>query len=256
LILALSLGLLIALISTARVTVLERRSEQERGRAESAEEELRRLSRNLVRTQEEERRTLSRELHDAVGQMLSAMTMELGNMEAVFTSPDKLRTRLDEARNLNAETLREVRALAMGLRPTMLDELGLGPALRWQGREFSRRSGVPVMVQIDGDLDGLPETHRTCIYRIVQETLTNCARHAQAKSIRISIYGRHDWVKLSIQDDGVGFDPGGATSRGLGLIGIQERVRELEGTVTIVSQPEKGTIVEVEVPVGPGVAAG
>ena len=144
----------------------------------------------------------------------------------------------------------------MGLRPTMLDELGLGPALRWQGREFSRRSGVPVTVQIDGDLDGLPETHRTCIYRVVQETLTNCARHAQAKSIRISIYGRHDWVKLSIQDDGAGFDPGEAAARGLGLIGIQERVRELEGTVTIISQPEKGTIVEVEVPVGRGVAAG
>ncbi len=254
--LALSLGLLIALISAARVTVLERRSERERGRAESAEEELRRLSRNLVRAQEEERRSLSRELHDAVGQMLSAMTMELGNMEAVITSPDKLRTRLDEARSLNAETLREVRALAMGLRPTMLDELGLGPALRWQGREFSRRSGMPVTVQIDGDLDGLPETHRTCIFRIVQEALTNCARHARAKSIRISIYGRHDWVKLSIQDDGVGFDPGGAAARGLGLIGIQERVRELEGTVTIVSQPEKGTIVEVEVPVGPGVTPG
>ena len=254
--LALSLGLLIALVSAARVAFLERRSEEQRGRAESAEEELRRLSRNLVRTQEEERRSLSRELHDAVGQMLSAMTMELGNLEAVITSPDKLRARLDEARSLNAETLREVRALAMGLRPTMLDELGLGPALRWQGREFSRRSNVPVTVQIDGDLDGLPETHRTCIYRIVQETLTNCARHSQAKGIRISIYGRHDWVKLSIQDDGVGFDPGGATSRGLGLIGIQERVRELQGKVTIISEPGKGTIVEVEVPVGQGVTAG
>jgi signal transduction histidine kinase len=138
----------------------------------------------------------------------------------------------------------------------MLDELGLGPALRWQGREFSRRSNVPVTVQIDGDLDGLPETHRTCIYRIVQETLTNCARHSQAKGIRISIYGRHDWVKLSIQDDGIGFDPGGATSRGLGLIGIQERVRELQGKVAIISEPGKGTIVEVEVPVGQGVTAG
>ena len=253
--LALSLGLLVALVSAARVAFLERRSEEQRGRAESAEEELRRLSRNLVRTQEEERSSLSRELHDAVGQMLSAMTMELGNLEAVITSPDKLRARLDEARSLNAETLREVRALAMGLRPTMLDELGLGPALRWQGREFSRRSNVPVTVQIDGDLDGLPETHRTCIYRIVQETLTNCARHSQAKGIRISIYGRHDWVKLSIQDDGVGFDPGGATSRGLGLIGIQERVREMQGKVTIISEPGKGTIVEVEVPVGQGVTA-
>ncbi|MBK5290181.1 MAG: sensor histidine kinase [Acidobacteriia bacterium] len=252
---ALSLGLLVALISSARVAVLERRSDQQRDRAESAEEELRRLSRNLVRTQEEERRSLSRELHDAVGQMLSAMTMELGNLESLIASPAELRTRLDQARRLNAETIRGVRDLAVGLRPAMLDELGLGPALRWQGREFSRRSGVPVTVQIDGDLEGLPEIHRTCIYRIVQEALTNCARHAQAKNIRISIYGRRDWVQLSIQDDGVGFEPRHASSRGLGLIGIQERVRELEGKVTVISQPQKGTILEVEVPVGSGMAA-
>jgi signal transduction histidine kinase len=251
------MGLVVAVLSIVRVVSLERHRERERRRAETAEAELRRLSRKLVRTQEEEHKLLSRELHDAVGQMLSAMTMELGNMESFLTSsPEKLRERLNEARSLNAETLREVRALAMGLRPTMLDELGLGSALRWQGREFSRRSGVPVTVQIDGDLDGLPETHRTCIYRIVQEALTNCARHAQAKSIRISIYGRRDWIKLSIQDDGVGFDPGGATSRGLGLIGIQERVRELEGMVAIISEPGKGTIVEVEVPVGRGVTVG
>ncbi len=252
--LALSLGLLVALISTARVAVLERRSEQQRGRAETVEEELRRLSRNLVRTQEEERRSLSRELHDAVGQMLSAMTMELGNLESLITSPDRLRARLEEVRRLNTETIRGVRDLAMGLRPAMLDELGLGPALRWQGREFSRRSGVPVAVQIDGDLEGLPEAHRTCIYRIVQEALTNCAKHAQANNIRISIYGRHDWIQLSIQDDGVGFDPRHASSRGLGLIGIQERVRELEGKVTLTSHSQKGTILEVEVPLGSGVA--
>lgn len=252
--LALFLGLLVALISMARVASLERHSEQQRGRAEHAEEELRRLSRNLVRTQEEERRSLSRELHDAVGQMLSAMTMELGNLESSLNSPDKLRVRLDEARRLNADTIRGVRELAMSLRPAMLDELGLGPALRWQGREFSRRSGVPVTVQVDGDLEGLPDTHRTCVYRIVQEALTNCARHARAKTIRISIYGRPDLLRLSIQDDGVGFDPRQAPSRGLGLIGIQERVRELDGKVTVSSQPEKGTILEVEVPVTTGIA--
>jgi signal transduction histidine kinase len=252
---ALSVGLIVALISIVRVASLERRSEQQRGRAEHAEEELRRLSRNLVRTQEEERRSLSRELHDAVGQMLSAMTMELGSLESAIPSPEKLRARLEEARRLNASTIRGVRDLAMGLRPAMLDELGLGPALRWQGREFSRRSGVPATVQIDGDLEGLPDTHRTCIYRIVQEALTNCARHAHARNIRITIYGRPDWVQLSIQDDGAGFDPASAPQRGLGLIGIQERVRELGGQVTIISQPQKGTILEVEVPVGRGVPA-
>jgi signal transduction histidine kinase len=210
------------------------------------------LSRKLVRTQEEERKALSRELHDAVGQMLSAMTMEIGNLESHINSPEKLRERLKEARSLNAETLRVIRDLAMGLRPTMLDELGLGPALRWQGRTHSQRSGVPVTVQIDGDLEDLPETHRTCIYRVVQEALTNCAKHAQAKNIQLAIYGQQDRVRLSIRDDGVGFNPREATARGLGLVGIQERVRELEGRVSISSQPQKGTTLEVEVPVSNG----
>lgn len=253
--LALALGAIVALVSVLRVSSLERRAELQRARAEHAEEELRRLSRSLVRTQEEERKSLSRELHDAVGQMLSAMTMELGNLESSIVSPEKLRARLEEARRLNADTIRGVRDLAMGLRPSMLDELGLGPALRWQGREFSRRSGVPVTVQIDGELGGLPDVHRTCIYRIVQEALNNCARHARAKNIRISAYGRPDRVQLSIQDDGVGFDSGEADSRGLGLIGIEERVRELDGKVAITSHPSKGTILEVEVPVGKGLAA-
>lgn len=253
--LALALGAIVALVSVLRVSSLERRAELQRARAEHAEEELRRLSRSLVRTQEEERKSLSRELHDAVGQMLSAMTMELGNLESSIASPEKLRARLEEARRLNADTIRGVRDLAMGLRPSMLDELGLGPALRWQGREFSRRSGVPVTVQIDGELGGLPDVHRTCIYRIVQEALNNCARHARAKNIRISAYGRPDRVQLSIQDDGVGFDSGEADSRGLGLIGIEERVRELDGKVAITSHPSKGTILEVEVPVGKGLAA-
>ncbi len=246
--LALALGAVVALISILRVASLERRSQSQRSRAELAEEELRRLSRRLVRAQEEERKSLSRELHDAVGQMLSAMTMELGAPESSIGSPERLRARLEEARGLNADTIRGVRDLAMGLRPAMLDELGLGPALRWQGREFSRRGGVPVTVQLDGELDGLPDAHRTCIYRVVQEALNNCARHARASNIRISVYGHADRVQVSVQDDGVGFDTK-AASRGLGLIGIQERVRELDGKVAITSHPEKGTILEVEVPV-------
>lgn len=249
---ALSLGLLVALISIARVSALERRGDLQRERTELAEAELRRLSRNLVHTQEEERRSLSRELHDAIGQMLAAMTMELGNLETSIQSPDKLRVRLDEARRLNAETIRGVRNLAAALRPAMLDELGLAPALRWQAREFSRRSGVPVSVQIDGVLEELPETHRTCIYRVVQEALTNCAKHARAEAIRVALYGRPGLVRLTIQDDGIGLDSGGPSPRGLGLIGIHERVRELDGKINIISQPRKGTILEIELPITRG----
>lgn len=247
---ALALGIVVALISTLRAAALESHSEQQRLRAEHAEQELRRLSRKLVRTQEEERRSLSRELHDAIGQMLSGMTMELGNLEALAGSKSgKFTERINEARRLNADTIRSVRDLAMGLRPSMLDELGLGPALRWQGREFTHRSGVPVTVQLDGNVEEIPDSHRTCIYRIVQEALTNCAKHAHASSIRISVFGRGNYVGLSIQDDGVGFDPREASSRGLGLIGIEERVMELEGAVSIISQPRKGSLLKVELPV-------
>jgi signal transduction histidine kinase len=246
---SLVLGLVVAGISTARVAVLERHSELERARAEKAEAEMRRLSRNLVQAQEDERKTLSRELHDAVGQMLSAMNMELANLDTLHdSSPARFRERLKDAKKLNSDTIHAVRDLAMGLRPSMLDELGLGPALRWQAREFSRRSQIPVDVQIDGQVDQLPDEHRTAIYRIVQEALTNCARHAGARQIRISLYGRTDWLSLTVSDDGVGFQQEGRASRGLGLIGIEERARELGGKLTVITQPGRGTILEVELP--------
>jgi signal transduction histidine kinase len=173
--------------------------------------------------------------------------MELANLEEIRNSPgDEFAVRLQEAKQLAERTLMSVRDLAMGLRPAMLDDLGLGPALEWQGREFSRRSGVPVEVQVDGVVDALPDHHRTCIFRIVQEALTNCARHAQAKSIRVMAHGGPGAVFLSVQDDGVGF--AGSEGRGLGLIGIEERARELGGSVTLRSEPGKGTTLRVELP--------
>ncbi len=246
---AVLLGLAVALLSAARVLFLERRADRQRLALEQAEQELRRLSRNLVQAQETERKSLSRELHDAVGQMLTAMGMELANLEMLQrSSPERFHGLLDELRRLNAETLRTVRDLAMGLRPSMLDDLGLGPALEWQARDFSRRSGIPVTVQMDGSLDDLPETHRTCIFRVVQEALTNCARHSQASAIRVAIHGRPDWLTVTVQDDGIGFERA-HVSAGLGLLGMEERVRELDGTIEIASQPHKGTLLKVDVPI-------
>ena len=244
---AVSLGVLVAAASIFRISRLEREGERHRNRTERAERELRRLSRELVRAQEAERRSLSRELHDEVGQTLTALRMELANLEEIRNSPgEEFAARLQEAKQLAEQTLISVRDLAMGLRPAMLDDLGLGPALEWQGREFSRRSGTPVEVQVDGMVDELPENHRTCIFRIVQEALTNCARHAQAQSIRVTAHGRPGAVFLSVQDDGVGF--AGTEGRGLGLIGIEERARELGGSVTLRSEPGKGTTLRVELP--------
>ncbi len=243
------LGAAVSGLSIRRIHRLEKRTEQEWRRAEQAEQELRRLSQQLVQTQEAERKSISRELHDEVGQMLTGLRMELRRLEDLREAPAaEFRAGLEEARKLSEEALRTVRDLAMGLRPSMLDDLGLAPAVEWQAREFSRRFGVPVSVELDGRLEGLPEPHRTCVYRVVQEALTNCARHARANEIRVTIHGRQDALIMTIQDDGAGFDPAAVSGRGLGLLGIQERVRELGGRLSILSQPGRGTLLSAEVP--------
>jgi signal transduction histidine kinase len=251
---ALGLGTVVALVTTYRVGVLERRHDEQTHRIEEAEKNLRRLSRRLVQTQEVERKSLSRELHDEVGQMLTGLGIELGNLQSPRSSDDEFRSRVDDAKRLNTEAMRAIRDLAMGLRPSMLDDLGLAPALEWQGREFSRHTGVPASVTVDGTLDDLPEAHRTCIYRVVQEALTNCAKHAKAKNVLVSVHGRSDSVEALIEDDGIGYNTA-SRSVGLGLLGIEERVQELEGTLQIISQPGKGTTLRVQIPVKHGEAA-
>ena len=245
---ALGLGTIVALITTYRVATLERRHDQQRARIEEAENNLRRLSRRLVQAQEVERKSLSRELHDEVGQMLTALGIELANLQSLRGSDDALRGRVDDAKQLNTAAMRAIRDLAMGLRPSMLDDLGLGPAVEWQGREFSRHTGVPAVVTVDGTLDDLPDAYRTCIYRIVQEALTNCAKHAQAKNVLVTVRGGEESVDAVISDDGVGFNAAGRAG-GLGLLGIEERVQELEGQVRILSQPGRGTTLRVHLPV-------
>ncbi len=247
--LSMVLGAMVAATSILRITRLETRNLEHQRRTEQAEQELRRLSQQLVQAQENERKSIARELHDQVGQMLTAVRMELGGfLQLRSASEEQIQTRVREARQVTERALRAVRDLAMGLRPSMLDDLGLVPAIEWQARDFSRRAGVPVNVQVDGRLDDLPEAHRTCIFRIVQEALTNCARHAHAQNIRISLHGMDGLLSLAVQDDGVGFGPRDSRGKGLGLIGMEERVGELGGQIEILSQPHKGTLVRVELP--------
>jgi signal transduction histidine kinase len=246
----LGLGIIVAVLTTQRVAHLERKHEEQRQQIEATQNNLRRLSRRLVQAQELERQALSRELHDEVGQMMTALGMELGHLETLRNGNlDAFRSRIEDAKRLNSDAMRAIRDLAMGLRPSMLDDIGIEAALQWQGREFSRHTGVPATVRVDGSLDYLSDSQRTCIYRVVQEALTNCARHAKAKKVLVSLRTDEHGVVVVVEDDGVGFNPAAARG-GVGLLGMQERVQELDGKLSITSHPNSGARIKVELPAG------
>jgi signal transduction histidine kinase len=140
----------------------------------------------------------------------------------------------------------EIRNMALLLRPSMLDDFGLVPALDWQARETAKRTGMHVQLNSEGTGE-LPEEHKTCIYRVVQEALNNCARHAQASNVQVAVRGESGRILLSVLDDGSGFDP--IRVRGMGLMGMEERVRHLGGTFEIDSHPGRGTRLEIALPV-------
>jgi signal transduction histidine kinase len=246
---SLALGLAVAVIAVIRIRVLERRSEEQHGRTQQAEQELRRLSNQLVRMQEEERKHLSRELHDELGRMLTALRMEIGRAErAQAVGSPAFGATVAEAKVLLDRMMRMVRDLAMGLRPSMLDDLGLEPALAFQAREFSRRYNVPVDLAVEGDLERLPDPQRTCVYRVVQEALTNCAKHSAATEIQVQVVRGRTRLDVSVRDNGVGMDPA-STHKGLGLTGIKERVKDINGSTSIQTRPGEGTIVHITLPV-------
>ena len=243
------LGLAVALLAVFRLRVLERRSDEQRAEAQAAEHRLRELSQQLVAAQEEERRHLSRELHDHVAQVLTALRMELGRIERVRPPGDtRVGAAVAEAKNLVDSMFRTVRDLALGLRPSMLDDFGLRAALEWHVRDFTRRSGLDVELLMNGDFDALPDHHRTCVYRAVQEALTNCARHAQASHVTVTVAITGQRLDLSVTDDGTGLDPT-RRANGLGLRGIEERVKELSGTLIVGRVPgHRGTRLAVTLP--------
>ena len=234
------LGLAVALGAVFRLWVLERRSDEQRAAAQEAERQMRELSQQLVAAQEEERKHLSRELHDHVAQVLTALRMELGRIERVRARDDtRVGAAVGEAKKLVDDLFRTVRDLALGLRPSMLDDFGLRAALEWHVRDFTGRCGIEVDLQIDGDFDALPDRHRTCVYRAVQEALTNCVRHAHATHVNVSVTTHANQLDVTVTDDGAGLDQA-RRRNGLGLRGIEERVKELNGTLLLGIAP-RGT---------------
>jgi signal transduction histidine kinase len=206
------------------------------------------VSARLVRAQEDERRVLSRELHDEVGQAFSAVLMEAENLLDLDPAPE-VRCHLDSIRGVAEKGMNEIRNMALLLRPSMLDDFGLLPALEWQAREIGKRTGLRIQVsnELRAEMSGeLPEEHKTCVYRVVQEALNNCAQHAQASAVQVRVVQQDSQILVTVQDDGSGFDPDRV--RGLGLLGMEERARHLGGTFQIDSKPGLGALLRVTLP--------
>ncbi|HVT95735.1 MAG TPA: sensor histidine kinase [Bryobacteraceae bacterium] len=247
-VLTLAVGLVLAGASLWRILQLEKESEMRFSEIVRAKQELQELSARVLETQESERRRIARELHDEVGQSLWAVTLGIGNLSGALkegNQPEALR-QIDLIRSIAEGSVRAVRNMSLLLRPSMLDDLGLQPALKWLGREVSRTTDLRVEIAADDVPDELPEEHKTCVYRVAQEALHNCSRHAGARSARVHLHADRARLFLSVQDDGSGFDA--KREKGLGLLGMEERVSHLGGRFRVDSAPGRGTTLSLELP--------
>jgi signal transduction histidine kinase len=241
------LGLALAGTTIRRTLRLEAESEARHEEGVRARQEAQELSARLLSAQEQERRAISRELHDEVGQSLSALLMEAGHAAAsVPAGEGEVRRHVDAIKRLAEASVQVIRNMTLLLRPSMLDDFGLVPALEWQAREVSKRTGLLVLVCAEESASELPEEQTTCIYRVVQEALNNCARHSHAQRVNVEVRKKDASVFLSVEDDGQGFDA--QRVRGLGLAGMAERVHHLGGAFRVTSRPGSGTQLEVELP--------
>jgi signal transduction histidine kinase len=252
--LTMGLGLLLAVFTAHRILRLETETANRYHEIAVARVELKQLSARLVEAQENERRSISRELHDEVGQALTGVLVEMANLSNQIRAGDLAAVELkaNGVKKLIEDAVGVVRNMALLLRPSMLDDLGLVPALQWQAREVSKRTGVKVRLAAEGVSEDLPEEHKTCVYRIVQEALHNCVQHAAARHVKIAVEQEAGNLRLAIEDDGKGFDA--QQERGMGLLGMQERVGYLGGKFVVESAPGKGTALKVVLPLAQKVA--
>jgi signal transduction histidine kinase len=248
-------GLALAFATAIHILRLEEQTLVHLEEVTAARLELRNLSARLVETQENERKNISRELHDAVGQSMSAVQFELHDLGVVLAPyPEPLRTRVDRIRELVESSVAMVRNMALLLRPSMLDDLGLPAALEWQANQVSRSTGVKIKFVSAGIPDELPEEHKINIFRIVQEALNNVCRHARASSVEITLKADEGRISVMIRDDGRGFRK--PRPSGLGLIGMHERAESLGGDLLVKSEPGQGTTIEVSLPLPKSLGVG
>ncbi len=206
----------------------------------------------IINAQERERQRIARELHDETSQVLTSLLISLAVLEESVETQEA-RERIAETRALAHSTLRAIRNLSIDLRPRALDDLGLLPALRWYVKEYQRKCSIEVEFQATGFKERLPAEMETALYRIVQESLTNTAKHANARRVTIMLKEDSNTIYARIADDGRGFDYEALLKTpnqelGLGLAGMHERAVLLDGALIIHSAPGQGTTIEVNIP--------
>lgn len=251
--LAIAAGALVAWFASGHVARLQREIESQRQSEQQNRRDLERLSARLVSAQEEERRSLARELHDAVGQALTAIKMEIGVAMRGMAPDSRGKTALEDARAIAESTLQSVRDLSQFLHPSTLDDFGLPDTLSAYLKGFSKRTGIRTHLETDGMDERLSIEHEVCVFRIVQESMTNVARHSGARTCAVRLTRTDATLRVTIEDDGRGIDleATGAREprRGLGLIGMRERAQALAGMLAIENRPEGGTRVLLTLPV-------
>lgn len=246
------LAFLVAWFTVVYADNLERATEEQFLAVAQAKRDLEQLSARLVEAEERERKRLSRELHDEIGQALAVVQIELSSACADERLPG-IRERLARARELTDRTCQTVRNIALLLRPALLDDLGLVPALQWLLEDFMRRSGVACEFSEEGVEEQLPDSIKTCVFRVAQEALHNCEKHANASKLRVSLRQSPGCMRMEVEDNGCGFPvdskgmPGWKT--GLGIMGMRERAVRLGGTLDLDSAPGRGTRLVLTIPV-------
>ncbi|HEY3636843.1 MAG TPA: ATP-binding protein [Rhizomicrobium sp.] len=231
------LALIFAAVTVRMVLALIRKMEWQTA-------ELGRVSWHMLEDQEATARRFSHELHDELGQSLTAIKTNLTALESDGPNGN----RLEDCLRLVDDAIGNVRQMSQLLRPTILDDFGLDAGLRWLGEGFSARTGIPVEFQFH-DAGRLPDETETHLFRIAQEALTNVARHARAKHVVMKLETRGDEVYLSVQDDGLGLSAAPTNGRGLGMIGMRARARSAGGDVSVRSRPGEGVLIEVRAPI-------
>ncbi|HET8869220.1 MAG TPA: PAS domain S-box protein [Aquabacterium sp.] len=210
--------------------------------------ELREIAAHREREREEERKAMAREIHDELGQLLAAMRMDVSHLQTHCADVAAVQPPLQDLSKLVERTFEVVRSLATSLRPSALD-LGLVIALEWLVEDFSLRWEIPCELRVEGEECQLDDSLSTAVFRVVQESLTNVAKHAQANRVDITLHFDSDRVRVTIHDDGQGFDPKQPAQHGhFGLIGMRERVLSLQGSIEVQSAPGQGTRIAIDVP--------